>query len=83
MGLGRRIKAWGHGKQHVKGAFDPLQQYGHLAMEVLVWSLEDRGISVTEDVLRDARVESDKYPSLTVKEFVDGYANRRMHQALR
>ncbi len=76
------MKRWAHGKQHVKTAFDASQQHQNLAMEALSWSLHDRGITVSEDVLQAARTESDKYPSLTVKQFVEGYFNRKMREGL-
>lgn len=83
MGLGQSIKRWGHGKQLVRVAFDPYQPYAHLAMEALVWTLEDRGIQVSDEVLESAVIESAKYPQLTVKKFVDGFSNSRMNSALR
>jgi hypothetical protein len=77
------MKRWAHGKQRVRAAFDGSEQIRNLAMEALCWCLQDRGISATEDVLQAARTESDKYPSITVKKFVDGYHNRRMREGLR
>lgn len=83
MGIGIAIKRWGHGKQHVRTAFDSNQQYSHLAMEALLWSLEDRGIDSSDEVLAEAVLESDKYPTITVRQFVEGYFNRRLQSGLR
>lgn len=83
MGFGMNIKRWAHGKQRVRQVFNPDTRFAQLALEALEWCLLDRGITLTEDVIDEARIESDKYPSLTVKEFVEGRYNKKMQEMLR
>jgi len=83
MGLGVSMKRWAHGKQYVRQVFSPDRRFAQLALEALEWCLLDRGIPLADEVLEEARVESDKYPSLTVKEFVEGRYNKKMQESLR
>jgi len=83
MGLGISVKRWAHGKQYVRQVFSPDPRFAHLAIEALEWCLLDRGVPLTDEILEEARVESDKYPSITVKEFVEGRYNRKMKELLR
>ena len=64
MGFGMSMKRWAHGKQHVRQVFNPDPRFAQLALEALEWCLLDRGIPLTEEIIEEARVESDKYPSI-------------------
>ena len=83
MGFGTSVKRWAHGKQHVRQAFNPDPRFSELALEALEWCLLDRGIALTEEMIAEARIESDKYPSLSVKDFVEGRYNKKMQESLR
>ena len=83
MGLGTSIKRWAHGKQNVRQVFNLDPRFARLALEALEWCLLDRGTPLTEDIVEEARIESDKYPSLTVKDFVEGRYNKKMQELLR
>lgn len=83
MGFGMNIKRWAHGKQHVRLIFSPDQRFALLALEAFEWFLLDRGILLNKEIIEEARIESDKYPSLTVKEFVEGRCNKKMQELLR
>ena len=83
MGFGQSMKRWANGKQHVSQIFNPNPSLARLAIEALEWSLADRGLKLTEDIVAEARAEVDKYPFLTVKEFVEGRYNRNLQESLR
>jgi len=83
MGFGMSMKRWAHGKQHMRQVFNPDPRFAQLALEALEWCLLDRGIPLTEEIIEEARVESDKYPSITVKDFVEGRYNKKMQESLR
>ena len=78
-----RIKRWAHGKQLVKQLFNPDPRLAQLVFEAFEWCLLDRGIPLTREILEEARIESSKYPSLTIKEFVEGRYNQQMKNSLR
>ena len=83
MGIGSSMKRWAHGNQHVSQIFNPNPSLASLAIEALEWCLLDRGIDLTEEVIAEVRTESDKYPNLKVKEFVEGRYNKKMRESLR
>ena len=83
MGIGSSMKRWANGNQHVSQIFNPNPSIARLALEALELGLLDRGINLTEEVIAEARTESDKYPNLKVKEFVEGRYNKKMRESLR
>ena len=83
MGFVMSVKRWAHGKQYVRQVFNPDPRFAQLVLEALEWCLLDRGINLTEEILEEARIESDKYPSITVKDFVEGRYNKKMQESLR
>jgi len=83
MGIGLTMKRWANGNQHVIQIFNPNPSLARLAIDAMEWCLLDRGIDLTDDVIAEARVESDKYPNLKVKEFVESRYNKRMRETLR
>lgn len=83
MGFWLGLKRWAHGKQYVRQIFNPDPSFARLAFEALEWCLLDRGATLSEEVIEEARIESDKYPTLTVKEFVEGRYNKKMQESLR
>lgn len=42
----------------------------------------ERSIEMDDQLIQDAAREVSKYPKLTMGEFLDGYTNRRMNDAL-
>ena len=83
MDMGRSMKRWANGKQHVSQIFNPNPALAGLALDALIWCLTERDIELNEELLAEARIESDKYPFLTVKEFVEGRFNRQLKESLR
>jgi len=83
MGIGSTMKRWANGNQHVIQIFNPNPSLAHLAIDALAWCLSDRGIDLTEEIIAEVRRESDKYPNLKVKEFVESRYNKKMRESLR
>lgn len=83
MGFEMRLKRWAHGKQLVKQLFNPDPRLAQLVFEAFEWSLLDRGMPLTREIVEEARIESSKYPSLTIKDFVEGRYNQLMKNSLR
>ncbi len=77
------LKRWAHGKQSLIVVFCSDARFSQLALKALEWYLLDRGLELNEEIIGLARVECDKYPSLTVKAFVEGIYNKKMKESLR
>ncbi len=77
------LKRWAHGKQSLIVIFSDDARFSQLALKALEWYVLDRGLELNEEIIRLARVECDKYPSLTVKEFVEGIYNKKMNSSFR
>ena len=82
MGIGASMKRWAHGKQQVAQIFNPDPRFARLAVEALRWCLLDRGIELTDDIVGQVRAETEKYPNLTVKEFIEAIMNKKMQSHL-
>jgi len=77
------LKRKAQGEAHLRVIFHGGPPYDRIAFNMLKWTLEDRGLELTDEIMRSAQAESDKYPGLKVAAFVDGIANQRMSNALR
>jgi hypothetical protein len=82
MGLGTNIKRWAHGKQKLRQLFNPDPRYASLAFEAFDWYLRYSGIQPTNALLEQAREEAAKYPSINIKQFVEGLGNKKMRDML-
>lgn len=56
--------------------------FARLALQQFERCVAERGLELTDQLLRDAEREVSKYPKLTMGEFLDGYVNRRMNDSL-
>jgi len=56
--------------------------FARLALQQFERCVAERGMQLTDQLLRDAEREASKYPKLTMGQFLDGYVNRRMHDSL-
>ncbi len=83
MGFLMNLKRKAQGEAHLRVIFHGGPPYDRIAFNMLKWTLEDRGLELTEEIMRSAQAESDKYPGLKVAAFVDGIANQRMNNALK
>jgi len=56
--------------------------FARLALQQFERCVAERGLELTDQLIRDAEREVSKYPKLTMGEFLDGYVNRRMNDSL-
>lgn len=56
--------------------------FARLALQQFERCVAERGLELTDQLLRDAQREASKYPKLTMGQFLDGYVNRRMNDSL-
>jgi hypothetical protein len=83
MGFLMNLKRKTQGEAHLRVIFYGGPPFDRIAFDMLKWTLADRGIEITDEIMHMAQSESDKYPGLKVAAFVDGIANQRMNNALR
>ena len=62
--------------------FQENQSFARLAFQQFQRCVAERGMVLTEQLMRDAQGELSKYPKLTMGQFLDGYANKRMNDSL-
>ena len=89
MGLLRLLagglsKVASHGRDTTMLAliFQESEGFARLAFQQFQRAAAERGIEIDDQLIQDAAREISKYPKLTMGEFLDGYTNRRMNDAL-
>ena len=83
MGVLVSTKRWAHGKQKLIGVFHPDPFMAQLALEALEWTLLDRGMVLSEEILEKAFMETEKYPMINIRDFVAGISNKQLQDSLK
>lgn len=66
----------GRNSTQLRLIFQNDQKYAHLAQQMFERCVAERGLAVTEHLIRTAEREVSKYPELTMGQFLDGYSER-------
>lgn len=62
--------------------FQDSQGFARLAFQLFQRCVAERGLELSDQLMRDAEHEVSKYPNLTMGQFLDGYVNKRMNDSL-
>lgn len=62
--------------------FQENQGFARLALQQFERCVAERGLELNAQLMREAQREVSKYPKLTIGQFLDGYANKRMNNSL-
>lgn len=62
---------------------NPHPQIRAVVVDAFSWCLAYDGLALTEEILQQAIEEGDKYPTLTISEFLAGLQNRQLQDGLR
>lgn len=83
MSLLARVKRRIDGNQRISQLSNPNPNLAVIVYTAFRRCLEYDGIPFTEDLLEEAIREADKYPKLTISQFIEGIYNIRMQSGLR
>jgi hypothetical protein len=77
-----RVASHGRDTTMLALIFQENQGMARLVFQQFQRSAAERNIVVDDRLIHDAARETSKYPKITIGEFLDGYTNKRMSDAL-